>query len=128
MWWKSTKAKFRFREGERTVVWDRSTGSYLWAVDDIKTYQRQWRMNIQVEPKDCEAMRDVCTRVGDATWWEWAGGSRIMFWKWDDKRLGNYACVKEARDGVKIMQWTRASCLGTWWGKESLGFQRTNQR
>ena len=26
-----------------------------------------------------------------------------MFWKWDEKCLGNYACVKEARDGVKTM-------------------------
>ena len=31
------------------------------------------------------------------------GGSRIMFWKWNEKQLGNYNCVKEARDGVKIM-------------------------
>ena len=103
MWWKPTKAKFRFKQAERTVVWDVASGSYLWTGDGLQTYQKQWKTNIQVEPKDCEAMRDVCTRVGDATWWEWTGGSRIMFWKWDEKRLGNYACVKEARDGVKIM-------------------------
>ena len=68
MRWKPTKAKFCFKQAERTVVWDGASGSHLWAGDGLQTYQKQWKTNIQVEPKDCEAMRDVCTRVGDATW------------------------------------------------------------
>jgi hypothetical protein len=41
-----------------------------------------------------EAVRDCVTRCANSTWWEWADGSRLLFWRWPA------AWRLEARDGA----------------------------
>jgi hypothetical protein len=41
-----------------------------------------------------DAMRDCVTRCANLTWWEWADGSRLLFWRWPA------AWRREARDGA----------------------------
>jgi hypothetical protein len=40
------------------------------------------------------AVRDCVARCANSTWWEWADGSRLLFWRWP------LAWRKEARDGA----------------------------
>jgi hypothetical protein len=42
-----------------------------------------------------EAVRDCVTRCANSTWWEWADGSRLLFWRW------GAAWRTEARDGAR---------------------------
>jgi hypothetical protein len=42
-----------------------------------------------------EAVRDCVQRLANSTWWDWADGSRLLFWRWP----GNWRC--EARDGAR---------------------------
>jgi hypothetical protein len=44
---------------------------------------------------DQKGIEDCLLRSKRATWWDWADGSRLYFWRWPD------CWQKEARDGVK---------------------------
>jgi hypothetical protein len=43
--------------------------------------------------RDKDAVRECVTRSANSTWFDWADGSRLYFWRWPDKWR------KEARDG-----------------------------
>ena len=45
--------------------------------------------------KSLVAGRDVLMKIGDASWFEWLGGSTLIFWKW-------HAFNQEARDGFPM--------------------------
>ena len=46
--------------------------------------------------KDIIAGREVLFKCGEATYWEWSAGSRLIFWRWQK------LFQKEARDGIPI--------------------------
>ena len=44
---------------------------------------------------DREAIVDCVTRCSNSTWWDWADGSRLLFWRWPP------VWQSEARDGAR---------------------------
>jgi hypothetical protein len=56
--------------------------------DDVDFDEQEWQRN-RVAVADC------ISRAANSTWWEWADGSRLFFWRWPEMwRL-------EARDGAR---------------------------
>ena len=46
--------------------------------------------------KDIEVTKDFFVRAHRSTYWEWVGGSRLIFWRWTPE------IQKEARDGTPV--------------------------
>jgi len=65
-------------------VWRRSVLRCFLAYLNATYGQAWWRS----DPKppdllpDLQAGRDCIHRVGLASWWDWEGGSRLLFWRW----------------------------------------------
>jgi len=67
-----TLREFVLRAWRRTV--------YLSLKRYLKTeYGSAWHC---ANPGDLEAGRDCLRRVSAASFWEWSGGSRLLFWRW----------------------------------------------
>ena len=74
-----------FEEPFTLVTWQH--GKYSWGPGGRARYKEQTQ-RINLHPGttlDVEAGRDCVRRAAGATWWEWAFGSRLMFWNWPDK-------------------------------------------
>jgi hypothetical protein len=59
---------------------------------------RQWLRSEDAQSEravNTAAMRDCIQRLANSTWWDWADGSRLLFWRWP-----SYWMV-EARDGAR---------------------------
>ena len=106
LWWNDGKAKMQEKAyaRNRCVKFCASSGTYEWTGNGrgLLQYQVEHQAIWKVEPLDLKAARDCMVRASAATWWEWAGGSRLHFWRWGAAHLGNYACEKDARDGAPV--------------------------
>ena len=73
----------------------RSFGSYL-----RQAHGKSWsskRKTCAKLKRDLEVGRDVVSRYGASTWWDWSQGSTLHFWRWHpDFRV-------QARDGIPMM-------------------------
>jgi hypothetical protein len=91
------------------VKWDEKSRTYRWSVQGKERYQSAHSK--EEEPEDNVAFLDCWERAEKATWWNWDGGSRIHFWRWNEEYLGHLACVKDARDGARVLFTISGSCL-----------------
>lgn len=98
---KKNRHSFRFSPEERIVKWSKSLGKYVWTSKGREKYRRSHRET--AEPEDNIAFLDCWERAEKASWWNWDGGSRLHFWRWNEAYLGTLACVKDARDGAKVL-------------------------
>ena len=67
-----------------TVYWDHAERRYRWTKLG-RTRYRKWLKALIWHPnvaKDWEPARECFTKAANATWWEWAAGSRLFFWNW----------------------------------------------
>ena len=63
--------------------------------DDYLLGQRSQAVGGDELSKSIEVGRDVMVKAAKSSWFEWLGGSTLVFWKWHDFR-------REARDGLPI--------------------------
>ena len=76
----------------------RKTQAKRWS---IALRETSWLNEIEM---DILAAKDVFTRSIRATFWEWSGKSRLIFWRWTPEYR------KEARDGTPIWVKGRYPC------------------
>ena len=83
--------------------WDKNKQQYTWATFGRQVYQDQWIQTRSQREADMVGGMDCLQRVADATWWDWKGGSRPFFWRWNGERLGQAGYVTELRDGMQVL-------------------------
>ena len=84
--------KIMLRSAKRRLV--RSLVKYL-----VHTYGQDWKAltkSTKEVERDVTIGRDAIVRFGESTWWDWAGGSTLHFWRWPTK------FKKSARDGLPV--------------------------
>ena len=55
----------------------------LWRVSDRRSLLRYLKSDEVLDWElDLEASRDCLRRVGNASFWDWTDGTRLMFWRW----------------------------------------------
>jgi hypothetical protein len=59
-----------------------ATDLYRWAEMGRPLYCDWWSKRFNRHRKEFASARDVIRRFGDASWWDWDGGSRPVHWKW----------------------------------------------
>eukprot|EP00986_Skeletonema_menzelii_P007431 scaffold2926_cov176-Skeletonema_menzelii.AAC.1 len=71
------------RWSERRKVGDRAEPGYVWTYHGRGDYKRWWESLRQKRHGDImESGREAIERATSATWWDWAGGSSLFFWRW----------------------------------------------
>ena len=71
----------RWSEGRK--VGDRVEPGYVWSFYGRGDYKRWWESLRQKRHCDImESGREAIERATSATWWDWAGGSSLFFWRW----------------------------------------------
>lgn len=74
-----------------------------WSEGGRDAYCSWWRLRPRSGDKDVTVARDILRRIGLATWWDWAGGSTLFFWRWPEEFR------RCARDGTPM--WIRRDQL-----------------
>ena len=100
-WWNGKKGREECST-PKDVMWCMNTSAYIREKGGRSYYKELWKWLRSADIEDVEAGRDCLCWVSDATWWDWAGGSRPFFWRWetDSMIFGNY--INKARDGAPI--------------------------
>ena len=100
-WWNARKGG-ELGSPLKGVSWCKAKNAYVWTANGRRHYHDDWKWLMSADVLDVSAGRDCLTRACDASWWDWTGGSRPFFWRWNEDRLVINDYRKEARDGAKI--------------------------
>ena len=79
----------------RAEYGDELVDLYLYNKTTLREVKGDWPLLVELE-KDVDAGLDVIHRCCESRFWEWEGGSRLIFWRWPK------GFRKEARDGTPI--------------------------
>ena len=80
----------------------------LWRVTVRRSFLRYFHSDeVRERESDLEAARDCIRRVCNASFWDWAGGSRLLFWRWP------LPLRAWARDGLPVFYAGELPCYRT---------------